>query len=46
MIVDRGIPELTGWVVVVQGLIGLALWFLLTGSSTLVYLSLVRREDA
>ncbi len=45
VIVDRGVPELTGWVVAVQGLIGLALWFLLTGSATLVYLSLVRRED-
>lgn len=45
VIVDRGVPELTGWVVAVQGLIGLMLWFLLTGSATLVYLSLVRRED-
>lgn len=45
VIVDRGLPELTGWLVVVQCVVGLALWFLLAGSATLIYLSLVRREE-
>jgi hypothetical protein len=45
VIVDRGIPELTAWLVVAQGIVGLALWFMLAGSATLVYLSLVRREE-
>jgi len=45
LIVDRGVPELTGWLVAVQVVLGLALWFLLAGTATLVYLSLVRREE-
>jgi len=41
MLVDRGSPELVGWMVVIQWALGLVLWFLLAGTSTVLYLSLV-----
>jgi hypothetical protein len=41
LLVDRGAPELVGWVTVMQMLLGLAVAFLLAGSSTLVYLGAV-----
>jgi hypothetical protein len=46
VIVERGTPELVGWLVAAQAAVSLALWFLLAGSATLAYLSLVREEDA
>jgi len=44
LLVERGVPELVGWVVALQILAGLALSFLLAGSSTLVYLGVVVEE--
>jgi hypothetical protein len=41
LLVDRGSPELVGWVTALQLLVGLAVSFLLAGSSTLVYLGAV-----
>ena len=41
LLVDRGAPELVGWLMIVQIAIGLILWFALAGSATLVYLTLV-----
>jgi hypothetical protein len=41
LLVDRGTPELVGWVTAMQLLVGLAVSFLLAGSSTLVYLGAV-----
>jgi hypothetical protein len=41
MLVDRGSPELVGWMVLLQWLVELVLWFLLAGTSTVLYLSLV-----
>jgi len=41
LLVDRGTPELVGWVTAMQLLVGLAVSFLLAGSSTLVYLGVV-----
>ena len=40
-LVDRGAPELVGWVTAMQLLVGLTVSFLLAGSSTLVYLGAV-----
>jgi hypothetical protein len=46
LLVDRGTPELTAWLAAVQLLAGLAVSFLLAGSSTLVYLgSVADAED-
>lgn len=41
LLVDRGTPELVGWVAAMQLLVGLAVSFLLAGSSALVYLGAV-----
>lgn len=41
MLVDRGTPELVGWMVLMQWGLELVTWFLLAGSSTVLYLSLV-----
>jgi hypothetical protein len=41
LLVDRGSPELVGWVTAMQLFVGLAVSFLLAGSSTLVYLGAV-----
>lgn len=41
MLVDRGSPELVGWMVLTQWALELVLWFLLAGTSTVLYLSLV-----
>ncbi len=41
LLVDRGTPELVGWVTGMQLLVSLAVSFLLAGSSTLVYLGAV-----
>jgi hypothetical protein len=41
LLVDRGAPELVGWVTALQLAVGLAVSFLLAGSSTLVYLGAV-----
>jgi len=41
LLVDRGTPELVGWVTAMQLLVGLAVSFMLAGSSTLVYLGAV-----
>jgi len=41
LLVDRGTPELVGWLTAMQLLTGLAVSFLLAGSSTLVYLGAV-----
>jgi hypothetical protein len=41
LLVERGTPELVGWVTAMQLLVGLAVSFLLAGSSTLVYLGAV-----
>jgi hypothetical protein len=41
LLVDRGVPELVGWVTALQLFLGLAASFLLAGSSTLVYLGAV-----
>ena len=45
LIVDRGRPELVGWLMLLQIAIGLVLWFVLAGSATLVYLTLVHRDE-
>jgi hypothetical protein len=47
LVVSRGRPELVGWLTVVELLAGLLNWFLLTGSATLIYLSVLqgRREE-
>lgn len=42
LLVDRGVPELAGWLTVVQIGAGLLNGFLLTGAATLLYLSAVR----
>ena len=44
LLVDRGTPELVGWVTALQLLVGLAVSFLLAGSSTLVYLGAVAAQ--
>ena len=44
LLVDRGTPELVGWLTAMQLLTGLAVSFLLAGSSTLVYLGAVADE--
>jgi hypothetical protein len=41
LLVDRGAPELVGWLTAIQLLVLLAVSFLLAGSSTLVYLGAV-----
>jgi len=41
LLVDRGIPELVGWLTAAQLALGLAMSFLLAGASTLVYLGAV-----
>jgi hypothetical protein len=41
LLVERGTPELVGWVTAMQLLVSLAASFLLAGSSTLVYLGAV-----
>ena len=50
LLVDRGRPELVGWMVLIQVALSLVLWFLLAASSSLLYLSLCaeapQREDA
>jgi hypothetical protein len=47
LVVSRGRPELVGWLTVLRLIAGLVNWFLLSGSATLLYLSLLhRREDA
>ena len=45
LLVDRGNPELVGWLMLVEILVGLVLWFVLAGSSTLVYLTLIHRDE-
>jgi hypothetical protein len=40
VLVDRGRPELVGWMVLIQVALSLVLWFLLAASSSLLYLSL------
>ncbi|MBI5709894.1 MAG: methyltransferase domain-containing protein, partial [Candidatus Eisenbacteria bacterium] len=40
-LVGRGDPDLVAWVVGLQALVGLLAWYVLAGSATLVYLSLV-----
>jgi hypothetical protein len=45
LLVDRGKPELVGILMLLEIVIGLVLWFVLAGSSTLVYLTLVHRDD-
>jgi hypothetical protein len=44
LLVDRGAPELVGWLTALQLLVGLAVSFLLAGSSTLVYLGAVAAQ--
>lgn len=44
LLVDRGSPELVAWLTALQLLVGLAVSFLLAGSSTLVYLGAVADE--
>ena len=44
LLVDRGSPELVAWLTAMQLLVGLAVSFLLAGSSTLVYLGAVADE--
>ncbi len=46
LLVDRGTPELVGWLVVAQVIVELLLWFLLAGSATLVYLSAVAEPNS
>ena len=46
LLVDRGSPELVGWLTAMQLLAGLAVSFLLAGSSTLVYLGAVADQPA
>lgn len=41
VLVDRGAPELVGWLAVVQVLVALLTWFVLTGAATLVFLGAV-----
>jgi hypothetical protein len=41
LLVDRGNPELVGWLMALQLLVGLGVSFLLAGSATLVYLGAV-----
>jgi hypothetical protein len=45
-LVDRGDPELVGWLVVVEIVASLVVWFLLAGSATLVYLSAMAGADS
>jgi hypothetical protein len=45
LLVDRGTPELVAWLTGAQLLVGLAVSFLLAGSSTLVYLGAVADES-
>ena len=46
VMVGRGVPELTAWLTALQLVVGLVVWFLLAGGSTLVYLgSIADRED-
>jgi len=42
---EGGIPELTAWLVVAQGVTGLLGTFVLSGGATLVYLAAIRRSD-
>lgn len=44
LFVDRGSPEMVGWLVFVQIGLSLLSWFLLAGSATLVYLSALAPE--
>ncbi len=44
LLVDRGTPELVAWVTAVRLFVGLAVSFLLAGSSTLAYLGAVADE--
>jgi hypothetical protein len=45
LLVDRGSPELVGWVMAMRLIVGLAVSFLLAGSSTLVYLGAVADQS-
>ncbi len=45
-LVDHGDPERVVWLVAAQILISLAVWFMLTGSATLVYLVVMARPDS
>jgi len=44
LIVERGTPELVGWLMAAEAAIGLVLWFALAGSATLAYLTLVDHD--
>ena len=44
LLVDRGIPELTGWLTVAHAVAGLVNGFVLTGAATLLYLIAVAPE--
>jgi hypothetical protein len=46
LLVERGRPELAGWLAVLQIVAGLLNVFILTGAATLLYLSAVRPEMA
>ncbi|MBI1799886.1 MAG: hypothetical protein HYR73_09420 [Candidatus Eisenbacteria bacterium] len=44
MLIDRGSPELVGWMLVAQIVIELVIWFLLAGGATLIYLTLIEER--
>jgi hypothetical protein len=44
-IVERGTPELVGVLLLLQLLLGLGVWFVLSGTATLVYLSVLAPPD-
>jgi hypothetical protein len=45
LLVNRGDPELVGWLVTLEVVASLGVWFLLAGSATLVYLGAMANPD-